>query len=163
MGGLHRFVRGLKGGLAFVGGAFLAAMVLLTCGNILLRIVWVPIPGTFELMGFFGAVTAAFALGYTQLRRGHIAVDVLIGRFSRGTRRALDAVNSLVCMIFFAVVAWQIGLKATVLMRSGEVTETLRVAYHPFTYGVAVGCGALALVFFADLVRAIRPGEGSAR
>jgi TRAP-type C4-dicarboxylate transport system permease small subunit len=163
MGGLHRFVRGLNGGLAFVGGAFLAAMVLLTCGNILLRIVWVPIPGTFELMGFFGAVTAAFALGYTQLRRGHIAVDVLIGRFSRGTRRALDAVNSLVCMIFFAVVAWQIGLKATVLMRSGEVTETLRVAYHPFTYGVAVGCGALALVFFADLVRAIRPGEGSAR
>ena len=163
MGGLHRFVRGLNGGLAFVGGAFLAAMVLLTCGNILLRIVWVPIPGTFELMGFFGAVTAAFALGYTQLRRGHIAVDVLIGRFSRRTRRALDAVNSLVCMIFFAVVAWQIGLKATVLMRSGEVTETLRVAYHPFTYGVAVGCGALALVFFADLVRAIRPGEGSAR
>ena len=160
---IDRFVSGLNGGLAFVGGVFLVAMILLTCGNILLRIVWVPVPGTFELMGFFGAVTAAFALGYTQLRRGHIAVDVLIGRFSRGTRRVLLAINSLICLVFFAMVAWQIGLKATVLMRSGEVTETLRVAYHPFTYGVAVGCGALALVFFADLVRALWPDKESAR
>ncbi len=146
-----------------VGGAFLVAMVLLTCGNILLRMVWAPIRGTFELMGFFGAVAAAFALGYTQIRRGHIAVDVMITRFPRRTRRILNAVNDLICAVFFGLVAWQVGVKAAVLQRTGEVTETLRIIYHPFTYGVAVGCGALALVFATDLLTRLAPkGEGGA-
>ena len=80
---LEKFTTGLNRLLILVGGLFLVAMVILTCGNILLRIVWAPIPGTFELMGFFGALVAALALGYTQIKRGHIAVDVLIMTFSK--------------------------------------------------------------------------------
>ncbi|RPJ16478.1 MAG: TRAP transporter small permease subunit, partial [Desulfobacteraceae bacterium] len=64
--------------LNFIGGIFLVAMIILTCGNIFFRIVWVPIPGTYELMGLFGAIVTAFALGQTQSRRGHVAVDVLV-------------------------------------------------------------------------------------
>ncbi|MBW1713476.1 MAG: TRAP transporter small permease subunit, partial [Deltaproteobacteria bacterium] len=73
--------------LVWVGGVFLVAMVVLTCANIFLRLVWLPLRGTFELMGFFGAVVAAFALGFTQIRRGHIAVDVLVDTFSTKTKR----------------------------------------------------------------------------
>jgi len=41
--------------LITIAGCFLIGMILLTCANIFLRIVWVPVRGTFELMGFFGA------------------------------------------------------------------------------------------------------------
>ena len=59
--------------LIWGAGSFLGAMILLTCANIFLRLVWVPVRGAFELMGFFGAIVTSFALGYTQIKRGHIA------------------------------------------------------------------------------------------
>ena len=58
-----------------IAGIFLAAMIAITCGNIFSRLVWVPIRGTFELLGFFGAIVTAFALGYTQMHKAHISVD----------------------------------------------------------------------------------------
>jgi TRAP-type C4-dicarboxylate transport system permease small subunit len=150
----------LTAALAAVGGLFLVAMVVLTCGNILLRLFWLPIRGTFELMGFFGALTASFALGYTQVRRGHIAVDVLVGRFPPRVRRLLEGLNNLVCTAFFSLAAWQVAGKAATLHRTGELTETLRIPYHPFTYGVAAGLSVLALVLLADLAAAMAGGKG---
>lgn len=58
--------------LVFIGGACLVGMIVLTCANILFRLTWVPIQGAFELMGLFGAVVTAFALGPTQRKRGHV-------------------------------------------------------------------------------------------
>ena len=153
---LEKFTERLNRLLVLIGGFFLVAMVILTCGNILLRIIWVPIPGTFELMGFFGALVAALALGFTQIKRGHIAVDVLILTFSRKKRRFLNILNSLLGAVFIGLCAWQlIGTGATI-SRTGEVTETLRIIYHPFVYAVALGFAVLALVFVSDLLRALQ-------
>ncbi|MCP4686860.1 MAG: TRAP transporter small permease [Desulfobacterales bacterium] len=145
--------------LTWIGGVFLAAMIIMTCANIFLRLVWVPIRGTFELMGFFGAVVAALALGYTQMKKGHIAVDVLINTFSSRTKKVLNIINNLICLLFFGVAAWQIAVKATTLMNAGEVTETLRIIYYPFTYAVALGCLVLSLVMLTDLIRSFFPEE----
>lgn len=145
--------------LVWVGGAFLVGMVVLTCANIFLRLVWLPLRGTFELMGFFGAIAAAFALGFTQIRRGHIAVDVLVDTFSAKNQRLVQAVNRLLCLVFALICAWQIAAKAAVLGASGEVTETLRIIYHPFTYAVAVGFAVLALAFLSDLVKTVFRSE----
>ena len=87
MGFLDRLNQFLNRLLTFIGGFFLVAMVLMTCANIFSRNVWVPIKGTFELMGLFGAIVTAFALGHTQLSKGHIAVDVLINTFSEKTQK----------------------------------------------------------------------------
>lgn len=145
--------------LVWIGGCFLVAMIVLTCTNIFLRLVWVPVKGTFELMGFFGAIVTAFALGYTQIKKGHIAVDLFIHSFSQKTRRVLTLINSLICTVFFAFVSWQITKYAEILRTSGEVTETLRFAYYPFTYAVAVGCAVLALVFLTEFLKSLIPGK----
>lgn len=138
-----------------IGGVFLVAMILLTCANIVLRTVWLPVQGTVELMGFFGAIVTACALGYTQMKRGHIAVDVLINTFSRSTRSVLRAINNVFCLLFFSLVAWQLLKKSEILRQSGEVTETLRIIYYPFVYVVAVGCVALAFVLSRELSQTI--------
>jgi TRAP-type C4-dicarboxylate transport system permease small subunit len=98
-------------------------------------------------------MVTVFALGYTQMRRGYIAVDILVMRFSKKTQQILTAVNCTICMIFFALASWQITKYATTLLETGEVTETLRIIYYPFTYGVAFGCAAIALVFLTDLLK----------
>jgi TRAP-type C4-dicarboxylate transport system permease small subunit len=146
--------------LLWVGGVFLVGMIVLTCANILFRMTWVPIIGTFELMGYFGGIVTAFALGYTQMKRGHIAVDVLVNTYSDKVRNIINAINYTVCFLFFSVAAWQIAVKATTLMNTGEITETLRIIYYPFTYAVAFGCAILSLVLFTDLVRSIFPKRG---
>jgi len=139
--------------LTWIGGFFLVSMIVLTCVNIIFRMVWIPIKGTFELMGYFGAIVTAFALGYTQIKKAHISVDILVNNFSIKTRKVVNMINHAVCFFFFSAVAWQIAIKATTLMNTGEITETLRIVYYPFTYGVAFGCAILTLVLFTDLVR----------
>lgn len=153
MSQLDRIERYLIKLSAFCGGAALVGMIALTCANIFVRTLWDPLRGTFELMGYGGAVVTALALGYTQKRRGHIAVNVLINRFPPRVQKALNSFNDAACAIFFAVLAWQLTLKAGGFVETGEVSETLRIAFYPFTYTVAAGCGLLALVFVLSLLR----------
>lgn len=156
-----KITSGINRALMTVGGIFLVAMILLTCGNIFLRLVWLPIQGTFELMGFFGAIVTSFALGYTQTKKGHISVDVLFRRFSPRAARFLDGLNHLLCAGFFGIVAWQLGEKGHVLFETGEVSETLHMAYYPFTYGTALGCGFLGLILIGRLPGMLMPKKGA--
>ena len=152
---LASVARFLDGVLAVVAGVALACMVLLTCSNIFLREIWMPISGTFELLGFFGAIATTFALGYTQRYRMHIAVTVLVDRFSSRTKRALTVLNDLMCMVFFVLVGWQTILMSNTYVRENEVTETLQIIFYPFTYGTALGCLVLALVFLNQTLQTI--------
>lgn len=157
---LDRITTFLNGILMGVAGLFLVAMIFLTCANVFLRVVWVPVSGTFELMGYFGAVLTAFALGYTQVKKGHIAVDIMVLGFSKRTQQILNTLNDAICTVFFAMVAWQIAKYAGTLWRTGEVTETLQIIYYPFTYGVAFGCAVLSLVFLTDFLKQIQGHTG---
>jgi TRAP-type C4-dicarboxylate transport system permease small subunit len=139
--------------LTIFAGIFLAAMILITCLNVFSRLFWDPIKGTYELMGYFCALVTAFALGYTQMKKAHIAVDVLVTLFPPKTQLILQGINCLICTIFFSVAGWQIGKLAKTLWQTGEITETLRIIYYPFTYGVALGCCLLALVLLVEFLK----------
>ncbi len=140
-----------------IAGLFLVAMIVLTCANVFLRLVWIPVSGTFELMGYFGAVLTAFAMGYTQIKKGYIAVDIVVMGFSKRIQNVLNAANAIILTGFFVLVTWQISKYAANLRETGEVTETLQIIYYPFAYAVAVGCGALALVFFIGFLKTLIP------
>ena len=158
---LEKISRFLNQILIWIGGFFLVIMILLTCANIFLRLVWTPIRGTFELMGFFSAIVTAFALGYTQIHKGHIGIDIVVNQFSAKLQRILSGINYAFCMVFFAIAGWQIARWATVLRKTGEVTETLRIIFYPFMYAVSLGCILLALVLLVDLLRVLIHGKGA--
>jgi len=145
----------------WLAGLCLAAMILMTCANIFLRLVWMPIKGTYELMGFFGAIVTAFSLGYTQMKKAHTRVDILVDIFSSKTQMILNAVNLFICTIFFVVAGWFIAKYAVTLWSTGEVTETLRIVYYPFTYGVAGGCFLIALVMFVEILKMFYERRGA--
>lgn len=141
--------------LFWVAGITLIGMVLLTCTNIFLRCVWLPIKGVYELMGFFAAIVTAFALGYTQMQRGHVGIDIVVNQFSARVQRILNGTNYFICVAFFALAGWQIAKWGTTIWQTGEVTETLRIIFYPFIYGVALGCIILCLVFLVDLLKVL--------
>jgi TRAP-type C4-dicarboxylate transport system permease small subunit len=143
--------------LTLTGGAFLIGMILLTCANIFIRQFYIPIRGTFELMGYAGAVVTAFALGYTQFTNGHISVDVLVNAYPKPLKRFVSLINHGVCAAFFFITAWHVVQKALTLKNAGEISETLRIIYYPFTLAVALGCFILALALFTDFLKVILP------
>jgi hypothetical protein len=64
-------------------------------------------------------------------------------------------------MLFFILAGWQIAKLANTLRTSGEVTETLRIIYYPFTYGVAIGCFLLSLVLAVELAKLVFSDNGA--
>jgi len=136
-----------------IAGTILVFMILLTMSNIVLRRVWVPIRGTYEIMGFAGAVVTALAMGFTQKKREHIHVGILVSRFPRSVKKAVFAVNNGLFTLFFLVAAWFVCRRGMTLLETGEVSETLRMVYYPFAFVVAFGCFLLAAMLFIDLLK----------
>jgi hypothetical protein len=46
---------------------------------------------------------------------------------------------------------------------SGEVSETLKIAYYPFVYLVAIGFVSLSITLLMDLIDTVRDKEGGKR
>ena len=143
-----------------LGGVSLLGMLCLACVNMFLRPLGHPYKGTYELVGFLGALTFAFPLGYSLIARSHISVDILATRYSKRTQRIMNTISSFVSLIFFALVAWRTALWATVIWKTGEKSETLRIIYHPFVYAVAICCGLLSFVLLIEFLKLLASEKG---
>lgn len=139
--------------LTFMAGLFLVSMMILACANMVLRAIWSPLNGTFELMGFMGAVVAAFSLAFAQRQKSHIAVGILLKRFPPLIRRLADASTSVISCGFFVIAGMETYKWASFLVETGELSETLQIIYHPFVFATAAGCFALAFVLVVDTLK----------
>ncbi|OPY05289.1 MAG: Tripartite ATP-independent periplasmic transporter [Syntrophorhabdus sp. PtaB.Bin184] len=139
--------------LLFFSGVAVLALTGIAAANMFLRIVYSPIPGSYELVGFFGATATGFALGYTQIRKDHIIVTMFTDRFPKKIGRLLDGLNYSVNTVFFTIIGWETLKWGMKIARTGELSETLKIVYHPFVYCLAIGFAALAFSLFVDLIR----------
>ena len=146
----------LTQGFNWVASAAVTGMMLLTTADVGLRLLRRPIPGTYEIVGFLGALAISFSLAYTSVENGHIAVDLLVEKFSRRVQAGVQALNDLCGTGLFALIAWQSILYAANLRQSGEVSLTLQLPLYPFVYGVAVGSTLLCLYLVSTLVRSVK-------
>jgi TRAP-type C4-dicarboxylate transport system permease small subunit len=115
--------------------------------------------GAYETVGFLGAIVIAFALGYTQKRKDHIVVDILTEKFPKKVNRILDGINYFITMIFFAIISWQVFIWGMKISRSGEVSETLKIIFHPFIYSVSFGFAVFSLTLFIDFLKNLKSKE----
>jgi len=116
--------------------------------------------GAYETVGFLGAIVIAFALGYTQKRKDHIVVDILTEKFPKRVNRVLDGINYLITTIFFSIVSWQVFAWGMKIMRSGEVSETLKIMFHPFIFSVSLGFAVFSLTLVIDFLKNFKSEEG---
>lgn len=149
----------LNKGLMIIGGIALLLLMVLATGNVALRIFQIPFSGCYEIVSFLGAIVTAAALGHTQRNRDHIIVDILSDKFPPRIKKAVDAVSYLIITVFFIVVARQTFLWGMKIRESGELSETLKIIYHPFIFGVALGFAFLALSGAVDFFKVLFNGE----
>lgn len=143
---IERLVGRLASFFNGIAAAAVVGMMVLTCLDVVLRFFRHPIPGTYEIVGMLGAVFVSFSLARTSMDNGHIAVDFLVHRFPARFQHAIEAVNTGICTLLFAVLCRQCILYARDLKASGEVSMTLQMPIHPFVFGIAIGCAMLSVV-----------------
>jgi TRAP-type C4-dicarboxylate transport system permease small subunit len=156
---IEKLVFALADKVNLAAAAAVAFIMLLTVADVIGRLFGHPIPGTYEVVGFVGAVIISFALPYTSVHNGHIYVDILMMKMPWLVRVVVNAVNDIVAMALFGVISWQCVHYANSMRATGEVSLTLQLPVYPFIYGVAFGCGMLSVVLFVDFVRQFRGAE----
>ena len=142
----------LNRGLVFLASCCLVVMVFLTVGEMVLRVFGTPMAGIVEVVGWMAAAITAFALGYTQIHKGHVAINLLTERFNRRLRVILDAAMNMISTALFAATAWFIFQYAGSLREAGSLSETMKVIVYPWVYIVSLGCAGLALALFVDML-----------
>jgi TRAP-type C4-dicarboxylate transport system permease small subunit len=142
---LRALVAKLCGWLA---AAFLAAMMLLTVADVVMRAVAnKPIRGVVELVELLLACTFFLALPATFLRDEHIVVDLLDTRVPRLVPW-LKRISAALAVVMLGIIAWQGWISARDTLLFGDVTSDLSLPkllyWIPLLIGIAGGALAAA-------------------
>lgn len=141
--------------LNVIAGISLTFLMLLTITDVILRMFKRPIVGTYELVGFAGAVVIGFSMPLTSFVRQHIFVDFLILKFSQKVRNIFNIATRCLVIALFLLIGWNMFKYAWDLQKSGEVSLTLQMPFYPVAYGVGVCLFILCLVFVCDIIKII--------
>lgn len=144
----------------YVAGIAIVAMMLLTCADVALRLFRKPIPGTYELVCYLGAVAASFAMAHTSVERGHVAVSFLVDIFPKRIQGVIESLTGLVGISLFAVLAWRSFRYALLLKAGGEVSQTIQLPFYPFVFGLGFASLGVCLVLLVELGRSARKAVG---
>jgi len=137
----------------WVAGAAIVCMMLLTCADIVLRLFRMPIPGTYELVCFLGAIAVAFAMAHTSNENGHVAVSLVVRLFPNRAQGVIEIFTNSFVLILFILIAWRSFSYAETIRVSGEVSLTLKLPFYPFIYGIALSAALVCLVKIVDIYK----------
>jgi TRAP-type C4-dicarboxylate transport system permease small subunit len=152
----HQAIRALVKGLAWVAGAGLLLMVLVTTAEVVLRIFRLSLTGAYDIVKIAATVTIAAALPYTTAIKGHVAIEYFFHKLGRRGRVFVDALMRLAGMALFGLLAWGCVDYGNSLRAKGEVSMTLQLPIFWLPYFLALSC---ALVVLIKLYHLTHPGK----
>lgn len=145
---MHKLMTWLARSMAYLGGAVLTLLIILTCVSIAGRLLngffhgdlmtavapgfsdwmrsWVgPVNGDFELVEA-GVAFAIFAfLPLCQITAGHASVDVVANAFPRQVNRFLRMLTEVVFAAVLVLIAWRLGAGLASKFANGETSFLL--------------------------------------
>ncbi|MCG7602233.1 TRAP transporter small permease [Halomonas sp. McH1-25] len=139
-----------------IAGLSLLLIVVVVTTNIVLRQVASSFGGVTEIVGWLTAVIVALSLAYSQQTKAHVELDLLVGAFPEKAQEVIQVLLTVVSLLFFTLVAWRLWEYGYAAMTRESLSQTLRVAYFPVVYLVALGFTAFCLVLLVDLVTDIK-------
>jgi TRAP-type transport system small permease protein len=151
---------------ALLSGVALLLMMLIGAADVISsKLFNLPIPGSFEATEALMVVSAFMAIGYNQVKRGHIAVTLFTSRLSRTPAGIFRLISHFMTFVFFFLIAWQGWIYG---LYSLEVLEyesgLISFPVYPAKLLAALGMSLAALQCVADFVRKLREliGKGVA-
>ena len=140
--------------MVIVSAIMLAVMMCISTADVIGRYFFLsPIEGAWEMVSMAFVICGAMAIGYTQLIKGHIQINLVSDRLTRRGRAGLFIFSYLICLVGSALVTWQGWLRAWDYMHKtvGGETITLGIALWPFMLIFTIGFFWLAFVLLIDI------------
>lgn len=136
-----------------LAGLLLMLIMLLTMADVVGGIFNHPVYGVEEIVGLMSAVLLAFALPSTQLRKGHVGVDIAYRLLPPKGRKIVDRILNLVGSLTFLLIAEQCVIYGWELRQSGEVSSTIACPLDYLLYAMALACLMVALIMFTEFIK----------
>jgi TRAP-type transport system small permease protein len=140
-----------------VGALVLAVMMLLSCADVIGRYFFnKPIPGVWEIIRFLLVFAVSWGIGYTQIQKDHIRINIIIALFPKRVQAAFDSLSYFLGVVGLSFLCWQLVVLANKYrMMPGAVTETLGIPFYPFILALAIPIAMLILVLILDFVNSL--------
>ncbi|MGA8179099.1 MAG: TRAP transporter small permease [Desulfobacterales bacterium] len=149
----EKLIHDLSKKMYWIAGAAIVAMMFLTCADVVLRFFRKPIPGTYELVSFLGAVAVSFAMAHTSIEKGHVSVSFVVSHFPTKVQGLIECITSCFGLFLFGFIAWQSIQYANDLHTAHEVSLTLQLPFYPFIYGIGFSAGVVGLLLLFDVTK----------
>jgi TRAP-type C4-dicarboxylate transport system permease small subunit len=144
-----------------VSGASLIIMMAAVVANVVGRIFFAsPIYGSVEIVGLGGVFLISFAVGYTEQKRTHIVIRILVNKLPQRLQSLFVVFILFFSLGIVALLAWggfRIGLEDATT--PGATTYVLHLNKAPFRFAWVLGC----IVLFGFLLHHFIEALGQAR
>jgi TRAP-type C4-dicarboxylate transport system permease small subunit len=140
--------------LAIAASAVLAAMMLLTVADVVLR--WIfkyPIIGTTEITESMMVCIAFFALAWCAAEKSHLKVDLVVDLFSPRVQGIIDSLTTLASLCLVALIAWRSFLEGRAVQEMNLISSLIKLPAYPFYYFIGASCIMLCLVMVGQLAQ----------
>lgn len=142
--------------MAFVAFLSLLAIVLLVCGDVLLRALGMPVKGAYDWVRVLGVLSVSCALPLTTAMKGHVAIEYFFQRLNRVGRIVVDTLMRLLMIAGFSLAAVECVRRGFRFLRSSEVTQTIQLPIFWVPWVMAV---AFAITVFVVSFHLFHPGK----
>jgi TRAP-type C4-dicarboxylate transport system permease small subunit len=144
----------------FFGAFCLVGLMCLIVANVIVRPFGQVIMGTYELSELIIVITVSFALVFTALKKGHIAVDAITSRLPNRAQQILRCFSSFFFLSIIVLIAYTNFNFTRKVLLGGEETDLLKVPFLPFRLLWVLGLIFFCLVLFINLYKTLSQKEG---
>jgi len=137
------------------GLCFFSVMALVVL-NIIMRKLFYPIMGTYELVGLLTATGIALALANCTQSNGHVAMGLIIDRLSPARQLVVDIIVYSISLGLWLVIAWQLFVFGGTTFSRGLVSSTALIPIYPFIFTIAFSVLLLCLVLAFKLAHFLK-------
>ena len=139
-----------------LGGVCFFSVMVLVLANIIMRNIYKPIRGTYDIVGLLIATGLGLALANCEMQDGNIGMDIELPWFSQKIGKVIEIVSFVISLSFWAIVVWRIFVYAGASLTNGRVTATASIPIYPFIFVLGFNMLCLCVALAYKLVRAVK-------
>lgn len=157
MQAVYRLSDMLAGVMAIIGGVMIVTMMVHVTVDVVARSVFnFPLPGTITIVSSYYMVAAAFLpLAYTELKKGHVAVELFYDRFNTVVQRHLSGFADLLGVVIFGFMAHRALGEAMSRMARGasSMDGSYIIPTWPGYFIVFAGLALTTMIMAIELIK----------
>ncbi len=147
---LRRYLDPVTKGYLYIGMATGLVILVLTVANVFSRkAMHIAVPGALEMVELAMYAVVFCTLAYTELRKGHVRVTILIDKFSPTAQDAILMGTEVVTLAITSIIGWQVIIETQRMLLEGAITGLLGIPRWPL---VALVSSAFILFGLSILV-----------